>query len=78
MFCVEYGRTRRVVAGDAELAAPELAIGFGSVFTSACWLRDRGGPMSLQVRRLRLATIGAGTDEEWPVHGFVVASLNGA
>jgi N-acyl homoserine lactone hydrolase len=34
--------------------------------------------MSLQVRRLRLATIGAGTDDELPVHGFLVTHPGGA
>jgi N-acyl homoserine lactone hydrolase len=34
--------------------------------------------MSLQVRRLSLATLGAGTDEEWPVHGFLVTHPGGA
>ena len=34
--------------------------------------------MSLQVKRLRLATLGAGTDNEWPVHGFLVTYPGGA
>ena len=34
--------------------------------------------MSLQVKRLRLATLGAGTDDEWPVHGFLVTYPGGA
>src|SRR5690242_14749562 len=34
--------------------------------------------MSLQVRRLRLATMFAGTDDEWPVHGFLVTYPGGA
>jgi N-acyl homoserine lactone hydrolase len=34
--------------------------------------------MSLQVSRLRLATIGAGSDDAWPVHGFVVTHPGGA
>src|ERR1700733_8855110 len=34
--------------------------------------------MSLQGKRLRLATLGAGTDDEWPVHGFVVTHPGGA
>jgi len=34
--------------------------------------------MSLQVRRLSLATMGAGTDEGWPVHGFLVTHPGGA
>jgi N-acyl homoserine lactone hydrolase len=34
--------------------------------------------MSLQVRRLSLATIGAGTDDELPVHGFLVTHPGGA
>jgi N-acyl homoserine lactone hydrolase len=34
--------------------------------------------MSLQVKRLHLATLGAGMDEEWPVHGYVVTHSKGA
>ena len=34
--------------------------------------------MSLQVRRLRLATLFGGTEEEWPVHGFLVTYPGGA
>jgi hypothetical protein len=34
--------------------------------------------MSLQVKRLSLATIGAGTDWEMPVHGFLVTHPGGA
>jgi len=33
--------------------------------------------MSLQVSRLSLATIGAGTDWEMPVHGFLVTHPSG-
>jgi glyoxylase-like metal-dependent hydrolase (beta-lactamase superfamily II) len=34
--------------------------------------------MSYQVRRLYLATMGAGLEQEWPVHGFLVTSSSGA
>jgi N-acyl homoserine lactone hydrolase len=34
--------------------------------------------MSLQVRRLRLAALRAGMDDEWPVHGFLVTHPGGA
>lgn len=34
--------------------------------------------MSLQVTRLRLATIGAGTEDEMPVHGYLVTHPGGA
>jgi N-acyl homoserine lactone hydrolase len=35
--------------------------------------------MSLQVKRLHLATLrGAGMDDEWPVHGFLVTHPGGA
>jgi hypothetical protein len=34
--------------------------------------------MSLQVRRLQLAALRAGMDDEWPVHGFLVTHPGGA
>ena len=34
--------------------------------------------MSLQVKRLSLATIGTGTEDELPVHGFIVTHPGGA
>jgi N-acyl homoserine lactone hydrolase len=34
--------------------------------------------MSLQVKRLHLAILGAGMEEEWPVHGFLVTHPGGA